>query len=288
MSQRNDWPVLLLAGMALVLAGCAAPAPTAAPAAAASTTVAGTVEAAQETAATIALVGTEWQLESIYGGEAAIPVVPGTKPTLGFAVDRYMGFGGCDYFVGAYLAKEDNGLDIQQPAITTGGCINEPKAMEQQGTYVTSLRNVISYAEKDGKLELYTTGDQVLMTMVPLQSVPLEVTTWDLSFYYDAELAAWKPVMPGARITAKFDGQQVSGNAGCNDYSAKYTLSNDRLTVDAIAVTNKTCAAPEGVMEQEQGYLAMLKTAGWLQKYPRSVQMFTADNTPLLMYHAGQ
>ena len=285
MSRRHCLPVALLALIALLLSACAAPTP--APAAAAETAVGEAAQSVQDTKANAALINTAWQLESFYDGPNAVPVVPGTAPTLGFGVDRYSGFGGCDFFMGTYLLRGDS-LSLDPPAKTTGGCINEAKAIDQQGTYLPSLRNVITYAIKDGKLVLYTTANQVLMTMIPLTELPLQGTTWDLSFYYNPQTAVWVPVMPGARITAKFDGQQVSGNAGCNDYSAKYSLDNDRLTIEAIAVTNKTCAAPEGVMEQEQGYLAMLKTAGWLQKYPRSVQMLATDKTPLLMYHAGQ
>jgi heat shock protein HslJ len=252
---------------------------------AAATRVDQAAQVATETKAAVALVGSQWQLESIFGGAAAIPVVPGTQPTLGFQIERFIGFGGCDYFMGVYITKEDSAVDIQQPAVTTGGCLNELKAMDQQGTYMAALRSTVRYEEQDGKLVLYTTGDQSVLTFAPLEGVPFEQVTWDLSFSYDTKIAVWTPVLPG--ITATFDGQQLRGNAGCNDYSAAYTLDNSRLKIGAIAVTKKTCLMPEGVMEQEQAYLAMLQTANGLQKYPRSI-LLAADGEPLLVFHEGR
>jgi heat shock protein HslJ len=274
----------LLVVAALLLGACA-PAPTPAPAAAAATRIDEAAAAVAETKAEVALVGSQWQLESLFGGAAAVPVVPGTRPTLGFQVERFVGFGGCDYFLGAYTAKEDGNLDIQQPASTTGGCLNEPKAIDQQGTYMSALASTVRYEEQDGKLVLYTTGDQPVLTFAPLESAPLEGTVWDLSFTYDSKLAIWTPALPG--VTAVFDGQKLSGNAGCNDYNATYTLDNGRLKLGPIAVTQKACATPEGVMEQEQAYLALLQAADELQKYPRSI-LLAAGGAPLLAHHAGR
>ena len=110
---------------------CAAPTP--APAAAAETAVGEAAQSVQDTKANAALINTAWQLESFYDGPNAVPVVPGTAPTLGFGVDRYSGFGGCDFFMGTYLLRGDS-LSLDPPAKTTGGCINKAKAMDQQGT----------------------------------------------------------------------------------------------------------------------------------------------------------
>lgn len=86
MSQRVFLSVALLAGVVLVLAGCpATPTPTPAPA----TAVAEAAEAVQETKSQFALAGTEWQLESLFGPEDAVPVIPETYPSLGFGIDRY-------------------------------------------------------------------------------------------------------------------------------------------------------------------------------------------------------
>jgi heat shock protein HslJ len=281
MSHRISLSLVLLVGIALVLGGCAAATPTPAPA----TAVAQAAEAVQETKSQFALAGTEWQLESMFGPVDPIPVVPGTYPSLGFGVDRYSGYGGCDWLVGMYQAENDT-LSLQAPATTRGGCVTQPLGANQQATYLSALWSVTNYAVKDGKLVLYTTGNQQLMTLVPLEAVPFEGTTWELVFTFSTDGAYWAPALPGAPITAKFDGKLLTGNAGCNDYQATYRRDEDRLELDALSVTLKTCVAPDGVMEQEQAYLELLKTAGTIQQYPRSIELLTRDSTPLLAYHA--
>ena len=71
-------------------------------------------------------------------------------------------------------------------------------------------------------------------------------------------------VLEGTTITATFSNTDVNGSAGCNDYSGRLTPVNDYFTVNTIAVTEKACLEPAGVMEQEQAYLAALDaTSGY-------------------------
>jgi heat shock protein HslJ len=65
-----------------------------------------------------------------------------------------------------------------------------------------------------------------------------------------------------SKVTLNFgaDGQ-VSGNAGCNNYSGGYETSGDQLKVGPLASTMMACDKPAGVMEQEQLYLAALQNA---------------------------
>jgi heat shock protein HslJ len=282
MNHKPIWSMVWLAATVLVLGGCAAaPTPTPAPA----TAVVQAVETVQQTKSQFALLNTEWQLESMGEPGASIPVIPGTYPSVGFGLDRYTGFGSCDWYMGVYTAQGDS-LRMQQPAKTTAGCINAPAAAQQQSTFMSMLTNTVTYAVKDGKLHLYTSDQQPLMTLSPLESVPFEGTTWELLFYFSPDYAIWTARLPGAKITAKFDGKQLTGNAGCNDYMATYRRNENRLELDTMTVTTKTCAAPEGVMEQEQGYLSMLKSVGVINQYPRSIELLSADGTPRLAYHA--
>ena len=267
--------VVVIVGLAF-LAACAAPPTPAAP-------VVATVGAVAEKAADAALVNTEWQLETMWPPPASTPVVPGTDVTLGFLVDRYAGFGGCDWYMGMY-SLTGNQIFIQQPAKTIAGCINKPQATDQQGSFMGMLTSAVTYEVKDGKLILYNTEKQQMVSMTPLEALPFEGTTWQALFYFTTDGGVWNPALPGAKVTAVFDGKTISGNAGCNDYSATYTRTGDRLQLGPVTATQKTCATPDGVMEQEQGYLKMLQTVGAIQQYPRSVELRTADNMPLLAF----
>jgi heat shock protein HslJ len=72
-----------------------------------------------------------------------------------------------------------------------------------------------------------------------------------------------KAVVPGTEITATFGEEpgRVVGSAGCNSYGGSYTEQDGKLTVSSLVSTKKFCTEPEGVMPQEQEYLASLEAA---------------------------
>ena len=84
---------------------------------------------------------------------------------------------------------------------------------------------------------------------------PLKGTSWRLVTLRGAGL------IPGTEITATFEDGHVGGIAGCNHYGGSYQVSGDKLTVDAMFMTEMACMDPEGVMEQEQQYLELLGNA---------------------------
>jgi heat shock protein HslJ len=278
MSRKALVVFTLLAATALLLGACAPSTPPPPPAVA-------TVGAVATIVSDNKLTGTEWQLETLWPPPGATPVVPGTDATLGFGPDRYSGFAGCDWFQGMYNLTGD-GIFMQQPAKTIAGCINKPQATDQQNTFLSMLTAATTYEVKDGKLYFYNTAKQQMLSMVPLEPVPFEGTTWEALFYFTTNGGVWNPALPGATVTATFDGKTMSGNGGCNDYSATYTRDGSRIKLGPITATQKNCAAPEGVMQQEQGYFQMLQSAQLIVQYPRSVELLTADNGPLLAYHA--
>jgi heat shock protein HslJ len=65
-------------------------------------------------------------------------------------------------------------------------------------------------------------------------------------------------------LTIKFGDATLSGNAGCNDYSAAYTAGTNpgtvnTLSVETITTTSKSC--DEDTMEREKSFLENLETA---------------------------
>jgi putative lipoprotein len=69
--------------------------------------------------------------------------------------------------------------------------------------------------------------------------------------------------IPGTEITAVFDGGQISGSAGCNNYFGTYVTSSSRgrntISISELGTTMMMCA--EEIAEQEQEYLAALQSA---------------------------
>lgn len=83
--------------------------------------------------------------------------------------------------------------------------------------------------------------------------------SWSL-LKYDGQI-----LIPGTTITAAFgsDGM-VTGDAGCNQYFAPYSATGSSLKIGTAGSTMMYCSLPEGSMEQESSYLALLgKAASW-------------------------
>ena len=64
--------------------------------------------------------------------------------------------------------------------------------------------------------------------------------------------------LPDRAPSAEFAEDQVSGSTGCNTYFSTYEVDGDELTIGTVAVTEMWCMEPEGVMDQEQAFLAAL------------------------------
>ncbi|MFC1992857.1 DUF4382 domain-containing protein [Chloroflexota bacterium] len=94
------------------------------------------------------------------------------------------------------------------------------------------------------------------------QEATLEDTVWVLQSY--GEPGSLKDVIADTEITAEFVSSEgtVKGSAGCNSYFGSYELEDSQLSIPGpIGVTEMYCAEPEGVMDQEQEYLATLQLA---------------------------
>jgi heat shock protein HslJ len=87
----------------------------------------------------------------------------------------------------------------------------------------------------------------------------LEGVEWKVTGFNNGRQAVVSAIT-GTTLTMTFENGMVRGSSGCNTFRAPYTTEGNRLTIGAAATTRKMCPA-EGVMEQEQKFLAALKTA---------------------------
>lgn len=231
------------------------------------------------------LAGTSWLLEALGGGDEQVESLPGVQTTLGFLADRYGGNGGCNFYVGVYN-QDGAGLRMETPARTGGTCPDAPEGSAQESVFMAALATVTSHAIVGGKLEMYSSADQLLLTMEPFESVPLQGTVWSLQFV-NVE-TQWEETLAGGEITMQIDGNELSGSAGCNDYSATVTEEAGALTISNLSFTEMACAEPQGVMEQESLYLSLLEQASLLRQFPVSLELRDIEGRPLLLYGAAQ
>jgi len=110
----------------------------------------------------------------------------------------------------------------------------------------------------------------------------LEDKEWVLASY--GEQGDLQAVLEGTEITAIFDSaeEQVTGSAGCNSYFTDYEASGNKLSFSAIASTEMYCTAPEGVMEQEQEYLALLLDTTTFQVEDSQLTISSSDGQVLI------
>jgi len=93
---------------------------------------------------------------------------------------------------------------------------------------------------------------------------PLGGTRWRVQSYRDpASPGSLIQVLTGTTLTLDFgrDGK-VSGSAGCNIFSSTYLLQGNLLAITLPTATSKLCTEPQGIMEQETVFLALLPTIG--------------------------
>ena len=84
---------------------------------------------------------------------------------------------------------------------------------------------------------------------------PLDGTSWKLVSYHGADVIAEQG------LTAQFENETVSGSAGCNSYGGTYQVDGETIQIKDIISTLMACTEPQGVMEQEAGFLGDLTNA---------------------------
>ncbi|MCD4671267.1 MAG: META domain-containing protein [Anaerolineaceae bacterium] len=64
--------------------------------------------------------------------------------------------------------------------------------------------------------------------------------------------------LEGNTFTIEFENGEVHGHSGCNSYFGEYKVKGNEISFGMLAATEMACMDPEGIMQQEQEYLAFL------------------------------
>jgi heat shock protein HslJ len=86
-------------------------------------------------------------------------------------------------------------------------------------------------------------------------SVSIENTPWNLE-QIRIPGGRMTDVLNDTTISALFRNDNLSGNDGCNQYSASYTINGDKISI--IPGVSTMMACPDAVMEQAKGYIQNL------------------------------
>jgi len=202
------------------------------------------------------LAGTSWNLVALAGGEIdpALPAV-----TLRFEADGTLGgFDGCNRYRGSYSVA---GTAIHIPAemATTRAACREPLT-RRVSAYAEALLRAASFAIAANRLSLRDSLEKEVAAF-ETGSRGLAGTSWQVTAYNNGKQAVVS-VITGTRITARFGGDgRVTGSAGCNQYFTEYLVDNGSMAIGPPGATRRFCADPEGILDQEAGFLEALRSA---------------------------
>lgn len=112
-------------------------------------------------------------------------------------------------------------------------------------------------------------------------SVNLAGTAWKLSQVVAADGTALT-LPDGVAPTADFSKDTVSGNAGCNRYSAAYTVTGSTIKISQPAMTMMACADP--IMKVESAFAAALTAVDTVAQTSDSLTLSAGTGSPKLVF----
>lgn len=197
---------------------------------------------------------TGWTLSALLDQPAPAP----EKSTLHFENGKVSGSDGCNRYSGSYTFA-DNEFKVGPDMVSTKMACAEP-LMQQAAAFMTALTTATGLKMVADELVLLDAGGNELASFAA-QNNALDGTTWRVTGYNNGKKALVS-VANGTKLTAEFraDGK-LGGSAGCNRYTAAYTISGKSISIGPAAATRKSCPAPAGVMTQEARFLRALASA---------------------------
>ncbi len=136
---------------------------------------------------------------------------------------------------------------------------------------------------KYGAIALAAVGFLVIIALAATSDDSLEGETW-VADQLDTGSGLSHP-LPGTVLTAVFDDGSLNGTAGCNTYFTSYVLDGGSIGVGPIGSTRAFCSDPDGVMDQESAYLALLERANRYERDDDHLTLLDGD-TVLISYFA--
>lgn len=223
-----------------------------------------------------------WQLIEYGPAGTPIAVVPGSNVTITLDPDgKISGNASCNSYFGSYTL-DGQSITISGVGSTEMACADE-KLMQQEAAYLAALQAATGIGLAGDTLTIDYAGGQLRFSkVVPPATSPLEGTNWQLKSFINGDSVS--STVAGSTVTAVFADGKISGSAGCNQYNAEYTLTDQTLAVSPIVTTRMACE--DALMGQEQQFTDALGTATGLLidgnqlrlDYPGGALVFRAAN----------
>jgi heat shock protein HslJ len=225
-----------------------------------------------------ALTGTRWQLTYYNNGRGGFTsALLDTELTAEFNEDGQMsGSAGCNSYSGSYQI-DGNNISIGPLASTMMMCETPEGVMDQETEYLAALERAATYEIIGNQLEMKDVDGSRIASYIALPPATLAGTSWTVTAYNNGQDAVVSVII-GTEITAEFDQDgSLAGSAGCNNYNTTYEVDGENITIGPAATTRMMCGKPEGIMDQENQYLAALQSAATFRMQGDKLELRTAD-----------
>jgi heat shock protein HslJ len=198
-----------------------------------------------------------WRLASrMTSGGESIEALDEAPVTATFDGETVSGSGGCNSYSASY-GTDGSTIDIGPVAATLMAC-PEP-VMAQEQAFFEALELAAEFRVVEGELVLLDEDGEEVLRFDATEPATLAGTYWVATGINDGREAVVS-VLEGTEVTAVFDQDgEVSGSTGCNSYTGPFDTDGDALSIGPLAATEVFCEDPEGVMEQEQAFLAAME-----------------------------
>jgi len=208
------------------------------------------------------LVGSEWELLSIYGE----PLIEDSYISLKIEQDLLTGYSGCNSYGsrsenGASIIGEEGELAFTEMEMTSQLCSSPEGVMDQENLYIQALSGAVAYNLENDRLEFQNASEKIALVynrleVVPLDPVVLPGTKWrlvsidDMAFPRDVEVTL-----------AFLDDKWLTGFAGCRNYVAVYQVKKDEFRLPYIAMLENDCPQGGSLLAEEGYYTTLLDSA---------------------------
>jgi heat shock protein HslJ len=198
-------------------------------------------------------------------------IAPQYVVTATFDDGELSGSSGCNRYNTTYTARGSR-LRVSPNISSTLMACNQD-ASNVESSYIARLPTARSFSVRGNRLMVRTSTADADLIYRALSARSLR-GDWVVTSYFRP--GAVVSVSAGTTITANFTGKQISGNAGCNDYSGPYKADATKIRIGPVAATQRACVEA-ALTQQESEYLAALDTVRTFGMDANGVTFFRAD-----------
>jgi heat shock protein HslJ len=197
------------------------------------------------------LQNTSWRLNQLQGSTADFSDI--VVSIFVFPPDGANGsitFSTSSYFIAFPFTYRQTGLEFSSPH-SRGGKVDDAKIPQDRHAgqiFESALKRICCYELSDGVLTLMDRERHSLIVLSSVQQEGIENRRWRIAKYRDrGDNPTQKDELIEAKESAEitFLNRRIFGSPGCGGWVGTYTISGDKLTIDAGSILAGLCSSQQ-------------------------------------------